>query len=256
MRPFSGTVKRYDDKYKLYQVVYEDGDAEELTGQEVASILVNSADKEEGKLLQGSFAVHLAVCEYIEPSDLSDQLIRKMQKISLESSQKMARQYLKNSVVSIDIDCESSIASGSSSLTFSLICPISKTAINTPVRGQHCKHMQCFDLETWLHSNKHVSGGRWRCGVCESFIAAGDLVRCGLFDAMLHDHRDKVSGVRDKVSFKSDGSWFMKEENKLRYTSRNCGVKDEVNGISAENQETNDASQRRSVSEPEVIELF
>jgi len=262
MRPFSGTVKRYDSETLFYQIVYEDGDVEELTEKEVASILANNGagGKEEGNLLHGSFAIHLAVCEYIEPCDLFDQLVGKMPKISLESSRKMARQYLEKNTVSIDIDCNGSNASSGSSLTFSLLCPISKMTIGTPVRGQHCKHMQCFDMKIWLQSNKNVSGGRWRCGVCEDFISMKELVWCGLFEAMLHDHRDKVSGSRDKVSFKPDGSWSLKEENKLRYSSKNRDIGNEGGeGAAVDDQvtvDTNAVSQKRSASQPEVIDLL
>jgi len=264
LRPFAGTVKHYDAKFKLYQVVYEDGDAEELTDKEVVSILVkgdNDAGQEEGKLLLGSYAIHLAVCEYIEPDDLYDQLMGKMQKLSLESSQKVARQYLENQTVSIDSDNEGGNSSSSSSLTLSLLCPISKMAIGTPVRGQNCTHVQCFDLKIWLQSNKNVSGGRWRCGVCEDFLSVRDLVRCGLFEALLHDHRDEVSGIRDKISLKPDGSWCLQEKNKLRLSSKNHGIG--VNGGSGVKSEgkqatkdMNDASQKRSVSHPEVIDLL
>ncbi len=38
-RPFAGTVKSYDEMRKLYMIVYEDGDSEELTHEEVLSFL-------------------------------------------------------------------------------------------------------------------------------------------------------------------------------------------------------------------------
>eukprot|EP00578_Thalassiosira_sp_NH16_P005711 CAMPEP_0181139682 /NCGR_PEP_ID=MMETSP1071-20121207/34910_1 /TAXON_ID=35127 /ORGANISM="Thalassiosira sp., Strain NH16" /LENGTH=237 /DNA_ID=CAMNT_0023226601 /DNA_START=220 /DNA_END=929 /DNA_ORIENTATION=- len=222
-RSFTGEVKNYDGEY--YKIVYEDGDVEELTHEELSSILVKK-NNGEGKLLLGSYAIHLAICEYIAPDDLHNQLLRNVQMLSLESSQKLANQYLKNQTVSIDdSDCDDGNSDAiSSSLTLSLLCPISKLAIGTPVRGRHCKHMQCFDLKSYLHSNRHVTGGRWRCGVCEDFVSAKDLIRCGLFEAMLHDHRDMVSGIRDKISFRPDGSWCLKAENKLRYASKSSGI--------------------------------
>lgn len=100
---------------------------------------------------------------------------------------------------------------------------LSQRAMGTPVRGKNCRHMQCFDLQSFLHSNKHVSGGRWRCAVCEDFLSVHDLVRCGLFEAMLDEHREEVSGARDKVSFQSDGTFYLKEPNKLRYAGKSSG---------------------------------
>ena len=240
MRPFSGLVKGYDDGY--YRIVYEDGDGEDLTHEEVSNILVkkNDSSDEEGKFLQGSYAIHLAVAEYIAPDDMFEELIGNIQKISLEPSKNLAKQYLARQTVSLDSDSDEGSSSNGSTLTFSLICPVSKLAIGTAVRGQHCRHMQCFDLKSFLHSNKHVSGGRWRCGVCEDFLSVRDLVQCGLFEAMLHDHRDKISGARDKVSFRPDGTWSLKEENKLRYGGSNA-----VGGDATE-----------LVSQPEVIDLL
>jgi hypothetical protein len=42
--PFAGEVESYDEVYSLYKIVYEDGDAEELTYEEVLSILVERGD--------------------------------------------------------------------------------------------------------------------------------------------------------------------------------------------------------------------
>jgi len=264
MRPFAGKVTHYDAKFMLYKILYEDGDAEELTQNEVKEILVNKDDvrPEEGRSLLGSYAIHLAVCEYIEPDDLYHQVLDEIPKLSLESSKRQASRYLESQIVSIDSDNEGDAVSNRSSLTLSLLDPISKVAIGTPVRGSRCKHMQCFDLKIWLQSNKHISGGRWRCGVCEDFISVKDLVRCGLFEAMLHDYRDKVSGVRDKVSFKPDGSWCLKEENKLRYSSKNrssMGGNGSSGGKLGEGHATtgiNDSSRIRSAQQSEVIDLL
>jgi len=226
MKPFAGVVTSYDSEHKLYKIQYEDDDKEELNYKEVLEILVKKnkktdEDDEEGKLLLGSYAVNLAVCEYTSPDDLFDKLQHDIPKISLKASQEMAKKYLANQTVSID-DSDSdggngSSSSGTSSLTFSLLCPMSKVAIDTPVRGRSCKHLQCFDFKSYLHSNSHISAGRWRCGVCEEFIPIESLVRCGLFEEMLKEYKDKISGVRDKVSYKSDNTFVLKPEYRLRY---------------------------------------
>lgn len=36
--------------------------------------------------------------------------------------------------------------------------------IKIPARGELCKHLDCFDLETYLASNKQHK--RWRCPSC------------------------------------------------------------------------------------------
>jgi len=138
-----------------------------------------SANNTQGGTLQGSYVLHVAICEYVSPNDLYDQLMGKkagdviIPRISLRSSKKMAKEYLASQTVSmIDSDdeedntAESSQAQGNSlseHLTLSLLCSVSRTVIETPVRGRHCKHIQCFDLKNFLHSNSNLNGGRWRC---------------------------------------------------------------------------------------------
>jgi len=102
-------------------------------------------------------------------------------------------------------------------ISFSLLCPMSMACIQTPVRGKKCKHMQCFDLRNYLQFNVHISGGRWRCAVCEDFVAVNDLVVDGFVTKMLDLHKDEVCGSRDKILVSSNGSWKFGEENRLRY---------------------------------------
>lgn len=51
------------------------------------------------------------------------------------------------------------------SLKVSLKCPITFKRIVLPARGQECKHIQCFDLESYLQVNSER--GTWRCPVCK-----------------------------------------------------------------------------------------
>lgn len=52
----------------------------------------------------------------------------------------------------------------SSWLQVSLKCPITFKRITLPARGHDCKHVQCFDLESYLQLN--CDRGSWRCPVC------------------------------------------------------------------------------------------
>ena len=47
---------------------------------------------------------------------------------------------------------------------FSVKCPITYRRITIPARGHDCKHIQCFDLESYLKLN--VDKGSWKCPVC------------------------------------------------------------------------------------------
>ncbi|KAL2092832.1 hypothetical protein ACEWY4_012630 [Coilia grayii] len=46
----------------------------------------------------------------------------------------------------------------------SLQCPITFRRIQLPARGHDCRHVQCFDLESYLQLN--CERGTWRCPVC------------------------------------------------------------------------------------------
>ena len=53
-------------------------------------------------------------------------------------------------------------------IKISLKCPITYRRIALPARGHDCKHIQCFDLESYLQLN--CERGQWRCPVCKYVI--------------------------------------------------------------------------------------
>lgn len=231
----------------------------------------DSTYEKQNGIVSGSYAVHVAICEYVSPDDLYDRVTGKVSggdftipTMPLDMARSKAKGYLESQTVSIDDSDDDDANNGASSgesncLTFSLLCPISKSAIETPVRGQRCKHMQCFDLRNFLHANKPVSGGRWRCGVCEEFLSLRMLVRCGLFQAMLDELRTEVSGIRDRVSLKPDGTWVLLGENKLRYANKNGSggtSGKEFSGPSGNDNETGNTEKKKPSAEPEVIDLL
>lgn len=183
----------------------------------------------------GVYALQIAVCEYVSYERLFRRMVGGDQNggrpgtlrvLSYREGVDIAMRHLEASHVVID-DSDDDGGDGASpadgtgdkveALTLSLLCQVSGRAMETPVRGRHCRHLQCFDLRTWLHNNAIVSGGRWRCALCETWVCPRDLLRCGLFDRMLEKHRGEVSGERDKVQFRSDGTWDLMAENRLRY---------------------------------------
>ena len=137
-------------------------------------------------VLLGSYAIHVAICEYVAPDDLYDQLMGITSEsevviptISLKPATEIAKKFLADQTVSIlDSDDEDNVdktaqgkkVDAGKSLTFSLLCSMSKTVMQTPVRGRHCAHMQCFDLRNFLHTNKNITGGRWRCAVSQQIV--------------------------------------------------------------------------------------
>jgi len=212
-----------------------------------------------------TYAIQLALCEYISPDALyalcinSDESnTQKIPKLTYEEGLLVAMKYLKKDAVVLDSDDESDSAESLAdiTLTFSLICSMSMMAIRTPVRGKNCKHMQCFDLQNYIRTNATVSGGRWRCSVCEDFVSLKDLVIDGMMVKMLEKHRDDITGSRDKVQVSKDGSWKLMEENRLRYQKKrhfndNASNEDGKKRGKVENGVCN----RRASAQEEIIEL-
>jgi hypothetical protein len=179
-----------------------------------------------------SYNFQLVVCEYIPPDVIFDQCIGdgplSLTKLTFEEGRALIQKNFdeKNAVVLDDSDGENETAIDKSNifLTLSLLCGASMSAIQVPVRGKKCKHIQCFDLKNYLLSNSHVSGGRWRCLVCEDFVPVRDLMIDGFIEKILEEHGQDVSTSRDKVEIYRDGTWKFLPENKLRYQRKRASV--------------------------------
>ncbi|XP_065830870.1 zinc finger MIZ domain-containing protein 1-like isoform X2 [Oscarella lobularis] len=55
------------------------------------------------------------------------------------------------------------------SIKVSLKCPLSFRRITFPARGRECRHVQCFDLESYLQLN--CERGTWKCPVCSKPVS-------------------------------------------------------------------------------------
>ncbi|KAF7720610.1 hypothetical protein EC973_006992 [Apophysomyces ossiformis] len=65
----------------------------------------------------------------------------------------------------------------------SLKCPISLLRIQQPVRGENCKHPDCFDLESYLVVNQDNIG--WKCPHCNECTPPNKLCRDLFFEDLL-----------------------------------------------------------------------
>jgi hypothetical protein len=88
----------------------------------------------------------VAICTYQPPSKLLNELLQDsnpfLLKLSREESTMKAMGYInKNSMITID-DADGDGEQGVGKLVFSLVDPITKVPMKTPVRGQRCKHWQ------------------------------------------------------------------------------------------------------------------
>uniref|UniRef100_A0A1I7T4F9 E3 SUMO-protein ligase gei-17 n=1 Tax=Caenorhabditis tropicalis TaxID=1561998 RepID=A0A1I7T4F9_9PELO len=92
-------------------------------------------------------------------------------------------------------------------LKTSLLDPLSKVRMKTPVRCQDCTHLQCFDLMSYLMMNERKP--TWQCPVCSGNCPYNRLIVEDYFLDMLA----KVDGNTTEVELKKDGSYdVIKEE--------------------------------------------
>lgn len=127
------------------------------------------------------YYLHLGIMEYQSPQDLYRNVHKKA---TYEQSLTKAKEYFNRQTVCIDDGDDGSSEQNDTPLTFSLVCPMSMTKIQTPVRGKKCDHIQTFDLMTYLQLNSKPCGTRWKCAICEKFTSVHDLVQCALSESL------------------------------------------------------------------------
>ncbi|XP_026444020.1 E4 SUMO-protein ligase PIAL2-like isoform X2 [Papaver somniferum] len=96
-------------------------------------------------------------------------------------------------------DLDSEIIEGASRI--SLNCPISFRRLTTPVKGQLCKHHQCFDYGNYIKINSRRPS--WRCPQCNQSVMFTDLRIDQRMVEVLKEVGDSVADVM----ISADGSW-------------------------------------------------
>jgi len=78
------------------------------------------------------------------------------------------------------------------SLQLSLRCPVSQSRIKVPVRGKKCKHIQCFDLGTFIDFSACTRSKADTCPVCgvKKNVDVRDLVYSPLVQSLLEKYPD------------------------------------------------------------------
>ncbi|XP_047338477.1 E4 SUMO-protein ligase PIAL2-like isoform X2 [Impatiens glandulifera] len=112
--------------------------------------------------------------------------------------------YVPPVVTSHDSDPE--IAEGASRI--SLNCPISFKRIKTPVKGQSCKHHQCFDFNNFVEMNARRPS--WRCPNCSQDLFLSDIRVDQTMVKILKEVNESVTDVIISI----DGSWNVVTKNK------------------------------------------
>lgn len=103
-----------------------------------------------------------------------------------------------------------------SSVSIDLIDPFMATIFSIPVRGKHCKHRECFDLDAFLKSRTaKVKDGptnpdQWFCPICKKDARPFMLV---IDEFLVEVRRDLqlLGGLDAKaIIVKADGKWVPK----------------------------------------------
>lgn len=84
-------------------------------------------------------------------------------------------------------------------ISISIIDPLMLTTIEKPVRGDSCRHIQCFDARTYMNFNiKAGPRARWRCPVCRISALPAFLVVDPIVADILKCVREGSYGVSGK----------------------------------------------------------
>ncbi|CAH8277804.1 unnamed protein product [Arabidopsis lyrata] len=107
------------------------------------------------------------------------------------------KDYLQSGVIESSPD--SDIIEGPSRV--SLNCPISRKRIKLPVKGQLCKHLQCFDFSNYVHIN--MRNPSWRCPHCNQPVCYPDIRLDQNMAKILKDVEYNAAAV----IIDADGTW-------------------------------------------------
>ncbi|RUS85309.1 hypothetical protein EGW08_006910, partial [Elysia chlorotica] len=86
-----------------------------------------------------------------------------------------------------------------------LKCPITYQRINLPARGHDCKHIQCFDLESYLKLN--CDKGVWKCPVCKKSALLEGLEIDQYIWGILTNMTNMTNMQFEEVTINQTASW-------------------------------------------------
>ncbi|KAL3661378.1 hypothetical protein V7S43_013581 [Phytophthora oleae] len=145
--------------------------------------------------------------QIVEVRDIND-LVKEVKEASKHLTYESAKQEVIKSFGSEDEDDVVATVT-----MLSVRCPLGLCVISLPARGLNCKHLQCFDLKTFMLFSKKARSKAWRCTVCHKYIKASDL----RIDPYLKNLLAEVEGEDEleEVEIFPDGSWKRRLEEDL-----------------------------------------
>jgi hypothetical protein len=100
-------------------------------------------------------------------------------------------------------------------LSIDLVDPFTSTVWSTPVRGQECRHRECFDLEAFLQSRTVRGSGltspdQWACPICKKDARPPVLVVDGFLVQVRKTLEERGQLGAKAILVKDDGTWTPK----------------------------------------------
>ncbi|XP_065181044.1 E3 SUMO-protein ligase PIAS1-like [Sycon ciliatum] len=138
------------------------------------------------------YVVTVELCLKRSSADLLQQVCQRVR------SADMCRAYIRDKLTSGGGDVEVL----DNSLRISLKCPLGTTRLVYPGRSINCKHVNCFDMASFLQMNE--KNGSWVCPICDCPAIYDSLMIDGLMKELL----DKCPSSVDHIEHKADGTWM------------------------------------------------
>ena len=140
------------------------------------------------------------------------------------------------------------------STVMSLQCPISYSRMKYPVKSIHCRHLQCFDAQWFIESQKQIP--TWQCPVCQKTIHIEDLAICEFVQEIINSTNEDV----EQVEISQDGSWLIKDDTENHNASSHNGPnstakEEETPDIKPEDSHGLISNEEKANSEPIIISL-
>lgn len=117
---------------------------------------------------------------------------------------------------STDDDDDDDLTVVTDSLTVSLIDPFMAQIFLEPARSIHCKHLECFDLVTFIKTRRSVSGpgpmnDNWRCPICNADARPQSLIVDQFLAGVRTEleRRNQLEGAQ-AIEIRADGQWSLK----------------------------------------------
>ncbi|XP_053991883.1 uncharacterized protein LOC128883491 isoform X2 [Hylaeus volcanicus] len=149
-----------------------------------------------------SFALAFLVCDMLPMF----QLVRQIRE-SPDTSYETALKRVLSLISPVEKD-EDDVLCVEKVFKFKLTCPITLTRLVIPSRGKHCKHLQCFDLQSFLDITKKskVFNSRWKCPECSLIVRPDTLVEDAFVSFILNETKHLQGNT---VEISPDGTWKL-----------------------------------------------